>query len=71
MSSALASRHTSSNSVTRNYCCRAGEVTLAQAPDMHRLRIYDKVVRCGRPVQDHRKYYQSKAPMRLPISLLL
>jgi len=28
-SSALAWRHTSSNSVTRNYCCRAREVTLS------------------------------------------
>jgi len=29
LSSALAWRHTSSNSVTRNYCCRAREVTLS------------------------------------------
>ena len=29
LSSALVWRHTSSNSVTRNYCCRASEVTLS------------------------------------------
>jgi len=29
LSSAVAWRHTSSNSVTRNYCCRAREVTLS------------------------------------------
>jgi len=29
LSSALVWRHTSSNSVTRNYCCRAREVTLS------------------------------------------
>ena len=28
-SSAVARRHASSNSVTRNYCCRAREVTLS------------------------------------------
>jgi len=39
LSSAVAWRHTSSKSVTRNYCCRAREVTLSagQASPLHML----------------------------------
>ena len=44
MSSALALKHTSSNSVTRNYCCRAREVTLSFMDTLMKIFIQHIIV---------------------------